>query len=110
MSRVIVGWFVGGEMNTGMNKGQVCNGKDETREKRKGHARWGQSMALAFCSGRSKETCEGKARPGYAPLISKIDALKTQNARSEPRKDKSGRGRALSQRPPSTAIPTARAQ
>ncbi|CEI39256.1 unnamed protein product [Fusarium venenatum] len=105
MSRVIVGWFVGGEKNTGMNKGQMRQGK-----KGKEYAGWGQSMALAFCSGRSKETCEGKARLGFAPLISKIDALKTQNARSEPRKDKSGWGRALSQRPPSTAIPTVRAQ
>lgn len=26
----------GGEEDTGINKGQVCNGKDETREKEKG--------------------------------------------------------------------------
>ncbi|EYB26639.1 hypothetical protein SNK03_13621 [Fusarium graminearum] len=62
-------------------------------------------MALAFCSGRSKETCEGKARPGYAPIVSKIDALETQNARSEPRKDKSGRGRALSNGRPQRLSP-----
>ncbi|CAG1970817.1 unnamed protein product [Fusarium graminearum] len=51
--------------------------------KGKGHAGWGQSMALAFCSGRSKETCEGKARPGYAPIRRKMPEASLEKTRAD---------------------------